>query len=88
MVFNDKVTSVSEIQPVSAVAESLAERVQQLVAGGGTNLHGALCSAGRTMNDLRQREGAAGENRLYGIVLLSDGADTNGEVSENRMFQT
>ena len=40
------------------------------------------------MNDIRRADQASGENRLYGIILLSDGADTAGEISENRMFQT
>lgn len=30
----------------------------------------------------------ASDNRLYGIVLLSDGEDTMNQVSETRMFQT
>lgn len=31
---------------------------------------------------------SAGESRLYGIVLLSDGEDTVGHVTENQMFAT
>ena len=88
MVFNDSVTMVSEVKEVSAVAESLSQRVLQLVSGGGTNLHGALCLAARKMNQIRTAKEASGENRLYGIILLSDGADTTGVISENRMFQT
>ena len=38
MVFNDVVTVASDIQPVAAVAETLSQRILQLVAGGGTNL--------------------------------------------------
>ena len=40
------------------------------------------------MAETRHGEFVAGENRLYGIVVLSDGADTTGAISENRMFQT
>jgi hypothetical protein len=40
------------------------------------------------MNQIRAAKEASGENRLYGIILLSDGADTAGEMSENRMLQT
>jgi hypothetical protein len=29
---------------------------------------------------------AAGENRVYGMVLLSDGADTVGNYSDTQMF--
>jgi Ca-activated chloride channel family protein len=88
IVFNEKVAVASEVQPVAAVAEGLSQRVLQLIAGGGTNLNGAVCAATSKMTDIRRREAAAGENRLYGIVVLSDGDDTSGEVSENRMFQT
>ena len=88
MVFNDKITMVSEVQQVSVVAEGLSQRVLQLVSGGGTNLHGAVCTAARKLNQIRSAEEASGENRLYGIILLSDGADTTGEISENRMLQT
>ena len=88
MVFNDAVSVVSDVQPASAVAEGLSRRVLQLVSGGGTNLHAAVCTAASKMNDIRRADKASGENRLYGIILLSDGADTAGAVSENRMFQT
>jgi hypothetical protein len=40
------------------------------------------------MRELRREDLAAGENRLYGMVLLSDGAHTVGGISENRMFTT
>eukprot|EP01036_Dinobryon_divergens_P049493 gene49493-66307_t len=36
----------------------------------------------------READRAAGESRVYGIVLLSDGADTSGKVSENRLLTT
>lgn len=88
MVFNDAVSVVSDVQPASAVAEGLSRRVLQLVSGGGTNLHAAVCTAASKMNDIRRADKAKSENRLYGIIVLSDGADTAGEISENRMFQT
>ncbi len=88
MVFNDSVSVVSEVQPASLVAEGLSGRVLNLVSGGGTNLHGAVCAAAKTMDEIRRAGQASGENRLYGIILLSDGADSIGEISENKMFQT
>jgi Ca-activated chloride channel family protein len=33
-------------------------------------------------------DAAAGESRLYGIILLSDGEDTVGNTTENQMFAT
>lgn len=84
MIFNEHVTTVSDIQPASIVSEELSRRVLQLVAGGGTNLNGAICQAVAKM----KADASSPEDRLDGIVVLSDGADTEGEVSENRMFQT
>lgn len=88
MAFNDKIAVLSDVRPVSEVGEGLAQRVRQLVADGGTNLYGAVCAAAGKINDIKRRDTAAGENRLYGIVVLSDGDDTSGEISETRMFQT
>ena len=82
MIFNDQVSIVSEILPAASVSEELSHRVLQLVSGGGTNFNGAVCRAVEIMK--AQPEG----NQLNGIVLLSDGADTSAEISENRMFQT
>ncbi len=84
MIFNEHVTTVSEIQPANVVSEDLSRRVMQLVAGGGTNLNGAVCRAIEKM----KTDSTTSEDRLNGIVLLSDGADTEAEISETRMFQT
>jgi Mg-chelatase subunit ChlD len=73
---------------VSDVAERLRSKVLALTAGGGTNLNAAVCKAASLLAHAEARDRAAGDNRLYGIVLLSDGKDTAGEVSEGRMFQT
>jgi Ca-activated chloride channel family protein len=88
VIFNDDIVITSEVQPVSKVAEGLSETVLNLVAGGSTNLHEAVCEGMTMLRELRSEDLAAGENRLYGMVLLSDGADTVGSVSENRMFAT
>ena len=88
MIFNDSVSVVSEIEPSATISEELSRRVLQLVSGGGTNLNGAVCRAVRKMQEDKDKRGRYAANRLYGIVILSDGADTAGEVSEARMFQT
>ncbi len=88
MIFNDQISTVADIQPVSAVAETLSQRVLNLTSGGGTNLYGAACAAVARLKDERHKDAALGDSRLYGIILLSDGADTTGAVSETRMFQT
>jgi Ca-activated chloride channel homolog len=85
MVFNDVVTSFTEPQRAGDVVEGLSERVKGLLADGSTNLYGAVCEAVEQMEALK----ASGtENRLYGIVLLSDGEDTVEQVTENQMFAT
>ena len=42
----------------------------------------------KKMGELKSADEAAGENRLYGIVLLSDGQNTSGDATENQMFAT
>jgi len=40
------------------------------------------------MKDLQQENLKRDDKRLYGIVLLSDGADTSSKLTENEMFVT
>jgi Ca-activated chloride channel family protein len=37
---------------------------------------------------MKAEDEEAGDSRLYGVVLLSDGEDTIGEPTENQMFVT
>lgn len=84
--FNDQIATVSPILPASENSERLQSVVGNLVSGGGTNLNGAICRAAEVMRGEVAEDESHGENRVYGIVLLSDGADTRGEVSDTRMF--
>jgi len=86
--FNGDVTQLSQPQTVSEVGESLATRVSNLIAQGSTALHQAVCDSTQVIDHLRKSDSAAGENRLYGIVLLSDGANTISKPTENQMFTT
>jgi Ca-activated chloride channel family protein len=88
MTFSSGVQAATPYQPVAQVGEGLQQQVLGLLAGGGTNLYGAVCRAMRDIAAAAARDRGAGENRLYGIVLLSDGMDTAGEVTETRLFQT
>jgi Ca-activated chloride channel homolog len=85
MVFSDFVTTFNEPARAGDVVEDLSERVRGLVADGSTNLYGAVCDAVAQMQALKD---SSSENRLYGIVLLSDGEDTVEQVTENQMFAT
>lgn len=86
VVFNDRVTLLETPQRSGNVVEGLASRVNGLVADGATNLYGAVCQANNLISQLQQEDLAAGEKRLYGIVLLSDGEDTAEAITENQMF--
>jgi Ca-activated chloride channel family protein len=86
--FDDGVTRLAEPDRVGKVLEELSSRVNTLFANGNTSLYEAVCLATETMDGLRETGAAAGENRLYGIVLLSDGQDTIGHPSATQMFTT
>jgi len=88
MTFSDKVQMLSGPQKASAVAEALSQQVTSLIAEGGTALYQSVCDAMTKMGELKSAYEAAGENRLYGIVLLSDGKNTGAGKTENQMFET
>ncbi|MBX3056739.1 MAG: substrate-binding domain-containing protein [Anaerolineae bacterium] len=88
MVFSNDVTMLAEPARVGDVVEGLSRRVNGLIADGNTALYGAVCEAVAQMETLRAEDVAAGESRLYGIILLSDGEDTVGRPTENQMFAT
>ncbi len=83
MVFNDYVTTFAEPSRAGTAVEGLANRVSGLTADGSTNLYGAVCEAVQQLENTKQQ---SSENRLYGIVVLSDGEDTVEQVTANQMF--
>ncbi len=88
LIFSDGVTELAPATRVGDVVEGLSQRVAGLVANGNTALYEAVCEAVETAATLQSDDLAAGENRLYGIILLSDGEDTVGNITENQMFAT
>ena len=88
LTFNDNVTLLSEPARVGDVVEGLSQRVSGLIADGNTALYEAVCQATDLAATLKMEDESAGESRLYGIVLLSDGEDTMGQPTENQMFVT
>ncbi len=68
------------------VAEELTVRLNGLFANGNTPLYDGICTAIEKVNSLTTDHNAAGEKRLYGIVLLSDGKDTASGKTQNQMF--
>ena len=86
LTFSSDVVLLSEPERVGDVAESLSQRVSSLIADGNTALYGAVCQATELTAQIQAADEEAGESRLYGIVLLSDGEDTVGNPTGNQMF--
>ncbi len=73
--------------PVGQVGEELKASLNGLYAEGATELHAAVIYAVERIEALQAEDEAAGEPRLYGIVLLSDGKnETDGGPSQNDML--
>jgi Ca-activated chloride channel family protein len=73
--------------PVGQVREELKSSLNGLFADGATVLHESVIYAVDRISELQAEGEAAGESRLYGIVLLSDGKnDTDGGPTENDML--
>jgi Ca-activated chloride channel family protein len=88
MIFSDTPTMLAEPERTGDIVEGLSQRVDGLLANGNTALYEAVCDANKALVKAQKIDLAAGESRLYGIVLLSDGEDTVGNVTENQMFAT
>lgn len=86
MSFSDSATLLSEPSRAGDVKEVLAPRISSLIADGNTALYDAVCEATALVGDLQEEDEAAGESRLYGVIVLSDGEDTVGRPTENQMF--
>jgi Ca-activated chloride channel homolog len=84
--FADAVTEVAAGGPARSVEESLSTTLQGLTEGGGTALYDAVCQGSQRVAALQAAHAAAGEARLYGIVLLSDGEDTTSATAEEAMY--
>jgi Ca-activated chloride channel family protein len=84
--FND---GLMELQPggkVGSVSETLTKKLNGLFVSGNTALYDAVCQGVMKSLELEKADEAEGEDRLYGMVVLSDGDDTNSQITENDMF--
>jgi Ca-activated chloride channel family protein len=88
LTFSDGVSTLSSPARVGDVVEGLSGRVASLIADGNTALYDAVCQSTTMAAEMKADDEAAGESRLYGVVLLSDGEDTVGVPTENQMFVT
>jgi Ca-activated chloride channel family protein len=86
LLFNDTVSSLQPLAPAGAVVESVNQQLKNMWPEGNTALHDAVCQAQELIDEAKVEDEAAGEKRLYGIVVLSDGEDTNSSKTESDMF--
>jgi Ca-activated chloride channel family protein len=84
--FDSIIDAVGPAGRVGDVVQKLTSDISQLKARGNTRLHDAVCHAVKQANNLQTAGESAGEQRLYGVVLLSDGRDTRSQLSESQMF--
>jgi Ca-activated chloride channel family protein len=84
--FNNEVTLLQPSGRMGDVGESLIGTVKTIFSGGNTALYDAICEAVDAIDNRAVEAEAAGDRRLYGIVLLSDGQDTNSSRSKSDMF--
>jgi len=85
--FSSDVIELPFTGPVGQVGEELKSSLQGLYAEGATVLHEAVIHAVDRIAALQAQDEGAGESRLYGIVLLSDGKnEAEGGPSENDML--
>lgn len=68
------------------ISEDLTNKLNGLFANGGTPLYDGICSATQKINEVQAAHETNNENRLYGIVVLSDGQDTASANTQNQMF--
>jgi Ca-activated chloride channel family protein len=86
-VFGGAVRALEPSGRAGDVAERLGNVFRGLYADGNTQLYDAICQGVEFADRLREEDEAAGEPRLYGVVVLSDGDDTDSERTEADMFR-
>ncbi|MCP4541284.1 MAG: VWA domain-containing protein [Chloroflexi bacterium] len=87
VIFASVVTELPYAGQVGQVREQLNSSLRSLYAEGATALHETVIYGVDLIEELKAGDEAAGEHRLYGIVLLSDGMnDIDGGPSENDML--
>jgi Ca-activated chloride channel family protein len=87
LMFNDSVTPLQPLTTAGASVETLVQLLDATWPEGNTALFDAVCRAQEEIEAAKESAERAGEKRLYGIVLLSDGKDTNSTITESDMFR-
>lgn len=87
LTFNSQVTPLNPGGLVGEVAEPLRSKVVTLFPEGSTALYDAMCQAAELAMQRQAVYAEAGEQRLPGIIVLSDGADTSSTThTESDLF--
>ena len=86
--FSDSISKLTPLTSVKNVKETLSHKVENLIADGGTCLYDAVRNGMQMMEQVREKNEKAGIKRLYGMVVLSDGEDTQSKITENELFAT
>jgi Ca-activated chloride channel family protein len=73
IVFSDEILELPYSGAVGSNAENLRLTIEGLYAGGGTALYESVMHALERVDGLQAQHEAEGEQRIYGVVLLSDG---------------
>jgi Ca-activated chloride channel family protein len=85
--FADEIVDLSPVGLVGQVGEQSKNSLAGLYAEGNTALHEAVIHSVGKIESLLEEDEEEGENRLYGIVLLSDGMnEIDGGPTENDML--
>lgn len=84
--FNDQVIDLSPSGRIGDVGESLISTIRTIFPEGNTALYDAVCETMAAINEREEQAAAVEDPRLYAIVLLSDGKDTNSTRTESDMW--
>lgn len=82
----DRIYNVGTGGRAGDVGEKMMTAINGMFVSGNTPLYDAVCKSIADITKMQKDDEAKGEKRLYGIVLLSDGADTASKNSQNQMF--
>ena len=80
--FNNGVAQVGPGGAAAEVRAALPQALKQVRPGGQTALNDAICAAVQSAEAARTQDRAAGERRLYGVAVLSDGAENRSKQKD------
>lgn len=84
--FNDQMVELAPSGQIGQVGERLISTVSSIFPEGNTILYDTVCEAMEAMEEREETAGKEGDPRLYAIIILSDGRDTNSQRSESDMW--